>query len=159
MKNLKHSILTLTLAVTFGVAGATVANPVMPDFKTADRNGDGMVSLQEFTAIGGLAKAFHEGDDDSDVRLNSDEYAKAVANNDRIKAGKYVDDAWITAKVKALLVKDDGVKGLEVKVETYKGNVQLSGWVSNSTQIAQAERIARGVEGVKDVRNDLQIKR
>ena len=159
MKNLKHSILALTLAGALGAAGTALANPVMPNFKTADRNGDGSVSLQEFMAQGGDERAFQEGDTSNDQRLNSDEYIKAVANNDRIKAGKFVDDAWITAKVKALLVKDEGVRGLEVKVETYKGNVQLSGWVSHATQIAQAERIARGVEGVKGVKNDLQVKR
>ncbi|MFN3545555.1 MAG: BON domain-containing protein [Thiobacillus sp.] len=159
MKHLKPSILGLTLAGALGAAGAAVANPVMPHFKAADRNGDGTVSLQEFMALGGYEQAFHEGDSNGDKQLNSDEYTKAVANNDRIKAGKYVDDAWITAKVKALLVKDEGVKGLEVKVETYQGNVQLSGWVSHPTQIAQAERIARGVEGVRGVRNDLQVKR
>lgn len=156
MKHLKHSLLALTLIGTLGTATAA---PVMPGFKDADRNNDGMVNLQEFMAQGGYAQAFQEGDANADKQLTSDEYAKAVANNDRIKAGKYVDDAWITAKVKALLVKDDGVKGLEVKVETYKGNVQLSGWVSDPTQIAQAERLARSVEGVKSVKNDLQIKR
>lgn len=156
MKYLKHSILALTLA---GALGTATAAPVMPAFKDTDRNNDGMVSHEEFMAQGGHAQAFQEGDANADKQLNSDEYARAVANNDRLKAGKYVDDAWITAKVKALLVKDDGVKGLEVKVETYKGNVQLSGWVSNPTQVAQAERIARSVEGVKSVKNDLQIKR
>lgn len=156
MKHLKHAILVLTLA---GALGTATAAPVLSGFKDADRDGDGMVSPQEFMAVGGYEQAFHEGDANHDKQLTSDEYTKAVANNDRIKAGKYVDDAWITAKVKALLVKDDGVKGLEVKVETYKGTVQLSGWVSNPTQVTQAERIARGVEGVKSVKNDLQIKR
>lgn len=156
MKHLKHSILALTLAAALGTATAA---PLMPAFKDADRNADGVVSLQEFMAQGGHEQAFQDGDANGDKQLGSDEYTKAVANNDRIKAGKYANDAWITAKVKALLVKDDGVKGLEVKVETYKGNVQLSGWVSDPAQIAQAERIARSVDGVKGVRNDLQVKR
>jgi len=86
----------------------------------------------------------------SNNRPNSDEYAKA---------GNYVDDAWITAKVKALLLKDEGVKGLNVNVETHQGMVQLAGWVNSPAQIAQAETIARSVEGVKGVSNDLQVKR
>lgn len=74
------------------------------------------------------------------------------------KAGKYVDDAWITAKVKTMLLKDEGVTGLDINVETHMGTVQLAGWVNDSMQIAQAENIARGVEGVTGVRNDLQFK-
>ncbi|MFN3751184.1 MAG: BON domain-containing protein [Thiobacillus sp.] len=159
MKNLKPTLPALVLAGALGAAGAAVANPLMPSFKTADRNGDGAVSLQEFLAVGGVEQAFREGDANGDKLLNQDEYTKAVANTDRLKTGKYVDDAWITAKVKALLVKDEGVKGLDVKVETHQGTVQLSGWVSSPSQITQAERIARTVEGVKDVKNDLQIKR
>ncbi|MEW6413788.1 MAG: BON domain-containing protein [Pseudomonadota bacterium] len=159
MKNLNHAFPALVLSGVLGAAGVAAANPVMPNFKTADRNGDGAVSLQEFLAVGGVEQAFLEGDADGDKQLSSDEYAKAVANNDRLKTGKYVDDAWITAKVKALLVKDEGVKGLDVKVATHQGTVQLSGWVSSPGQITQAERIARSVEGVKDVKNDLQIKR
>jgi hyperosmotically inducible protein len=80
------------------------------------------------------------------------------ANNDRIKAAN-IDDAWISAKVKALLLKDEGVKGLDVNVETHKGTVQLAGWVNSPAQIAQAEAIAGSVEGVKGVKNDLQVKR
>jgi len=61
--------------------------------------------------------------------------------------------------LKTLLLKDEGVKGLDVNVETHKGIVQLAGWVNNPSQVAQAEKIARGVEGVKTVENDLQVKR
>lgn len=158
---MKHSILNLTLAGALGVFVATslLAAPVLSSFKSVDGNGDGMVSLEEFVGQGGQEQAFREGDANRDRRLNSEEYTKARANNDRIKAGKYIDDAWITAKIKALLLKDEGVKGLAVNVETRQGAVQLSGWVNTPAQIVRAEKIALGVDGVKAVRNDLLVKR
>ncbi|MDP1645704.1 MAG: BON domain-containing protein [Thiobacillus sp.] len=160
MKHLNHSFLKLALAGVLSAASASaLATSAMPGFKTYDSNGDGKISLEEFKAQGGQEQAFREGDANRDNRLNSDEYVKAIANNERVKAGKYVDDAWITAKVKALLLKDEGVKGLSVNVETHKGTVQLAGWVNSPAQIAQAEAIARSVEGVKGISNDLQVKR
>lgn len=142
-----------------GFAAASVMSaPVMPSFRSADSNGDGMVSLVEFSAQGGHPQAFREGDGNNDSRLSQDEYTKAVANHDRIKAAKFTDDAWITAMVKAKLLKDEGVSGLAVSVETYKGTVQLSGWVEDPMQIVRAEKIAQSVEGVKSVRNDLMVK-
>ena len=161
MKSIKHRILSLTLACALSALAAApaLAAPAMPGFKTVDGNGDGMVSVEEFQAQGGHEQAFREGDANGDTRLDSGEYVKAVANNDRLKAGKYVDDALITAKIKTLLLKDEGVQGLDVNVETHKGTVQLAGWVNSPAQIAQAEAIARSVEGVKGVRNDLQVKR
>ncbi len=162
MKHLNRCLLNLTLAGALGAFTTTsaLATPmVMPNFLTTDSNGDNMVSLQEFQEKGGTEQAFHEGDANRDRRLSRDEYTKAVANNDRIKADKYIDDAWITAKVKSLILKDEGVKGLDVNVETHKGMVQLAGWVNSPAQIARAEKIALSVEGVKGVRNALEIKR
>lgn len=160
MKHLNHSFLKLALAGVLSAASASaLAASAMPGFKDWDDNGDGKISFEEFIAQGGQEQAFREGDANRDNHLNSDEYVKAIANNDRIKAGNYADDAWITAKVKALLLKDEGVKALGVNVETHKGTVQLAGWVNNPAQITQAETIARSVEGVKGVRNDLQVKR
>ncbi len=160
MKSINHRFLSVTLAGIFGgiAVASAAASPAMPAFKAADSNGDGMVSMVEFAAQGGHAQAFREGDANDDSRLTSDEYAKAVANHDRIKAAKFIDDAWITAKVKAMLLKDEGIKGLAVKVDTHKGTVQLSGWVNTPEQASQAEKIALGVEGVKGVRNDLLVK-
>ena len=72
--------------------------------------------------------------------------------------GEYVTDTWITTKVKALLVEDSLVRATEVNVETFKGAVQLSGFVSNTVAMNQAVIIARGVKGVTSVKNDMRIK-
>jgi hyperosmotically inducible protein len=159
MKTLNRNFLTLTLAGVLSAGIIGQAQAATASFKTYDSNGDGQVSLQEYEAQGGQAKAFKEGDANHDNFLGRDEFVKAGSNGDRITAGKYVDDAWITAKVKTLLLKDEGVKGLDVNVETHKGSVQLAGWVNNSMQVAQAEKIARSVEGVKAIQNDLKVKR
>ena len=158
MKSINHRFMTLALAwmLSVGVAGRALA--ATADFKAYDSNGDGKISLEEYQAQGGQVQAFHEGDTNQDNSLSQEEFAKALAINDRTKAGKYADDAWITAKVKTMLLKDEGVKGLDVNVETHKGTVQLAGWVNNPMQIAQAEKIARSVEGVTGVRNDLKVK-
>jgi hyperosmotically inducible protein len=164
MNHINRSLLNLTLATVLGTlaAGTALAEPAAkaapPSFKDYDSNGDGMVSQEEFRARGGNEQTFRKADANSDNALSSDELTKASAASDRLKAGKLIDDAWITAKVKTLLVKDEGVKGLDVKVETHKGMVLLSGWVDDRSQIAQAEQIARGVEGVKMVSNDLRVK-
>lgn len=72
--------------------------------------------------------------------------------------GEYIDDTWITTKVKAALVDDSDVKAREVNVETFKGVVQLSGFVESQKAMDQAVAIARGIEGVTSVRNDMRIK-
>lgn len=74
-------------------------------------------------------------------------------------AGKYVDDSVITTKVKAAIFNDANLKSMEIGVETYHGTVQLSGFVKNPESIPEAARIARGIEGVKAVKNDLAVKR
>ena len=76
----------------------------------------------------------------------------------RESTGEYVTDSWITTKVKAALVKDPLVKATEVNVETYKGTVQLSGFVSSDAARSQAVQVTRGIEGVTGVRNDIRIK-
>src|SRR6185369_1438076 len=73
-------------------------------------------------------------------------------------AGEFVDDTAITAKVKAAFVKDKEVKASEVKVTTFKGTVQLSGFASSSAAIERATQLANEVDGVKAVRNDIRLK-
>lgn len=72
--------------------------------------------------------------------------------------GEYLSDTWITTKVKAALVNDSVVSSTEVNVETFKGIVQLSGFVSSDEAMDQAVTVARNIEGVTSVKNDMQIK-
>lgn len=72
--------------------------------------------------------------------------------------GQTVSDSSITARVKSELLADPDVSGLNVNVTTYRGQVQLSGYVTSDEQRRQAEQIARSVEGVKSVSNDLIVK-
>lgn len=72
--------------------------------------------------------------------------------------GEYIDDSLITTKVKAALAADPNVKATEVNVETFKGMVQLSGFVSSRESIQKAIDVARGVSGVRGVKNDMVVK-
>jgi osmotically-inducible protein OsmY len=77
----------------------------------------------------------------------------------RASAGEYIDDTLITGKVKSALVADPELKATEINVETYKGTVQLSGFVAAPEHIAKAAQLARSIEGVKSVKNDIAVKR
>ena len=72
--------------------------------------------------------------------------------------GEYVDDAAITTKVKAAIFNEPGLKSMEINVETFKGVVQLSGFVSSRADINRATEVARGVKGVSSVKNDMRVK-
>ena len=72
--------------------------------------------------------------------------------------GEYVDDSVITAKVKAAIYNDATLKVNEINVETFKGVVQLSGFVRSQADIDQAVKVAREVAGVKSVKNDMRLK-
>jgi hyperosmotically inducible protein len=72
-------------------------------------------------------------------------------------AGAVIDDSAITAKVKGAFVQDDVVKAMDVKVDTYNGTVQLSGFVETDNQRTRAEQIARGIAGVREVNNNIQL--
>lgn len=77
----------------------------------------------------------------------------------RASTGEFIDDTLITGKVKAALVADPELKATEIKVDTYKGTVQLSGFVASPDHIPKAVDLARGIEGVKGVKNDMAVKR
>jgi osmotically-inducible protein OsmY len=72
--------------------------------------------------------------------------------------GQYIDDAAITTSVKAAIFNEPTLKSAEINVETFKGRVQLSGFVSNRTSIERAVQVAQGVTGVSSVGNDMRLK-
>jgi osmotically-inducible protein OsmY len=73
-------------------------------------------------------------------------------------AGRVIDDSVITAKVKTALIQDETTKAHQISVETFQGTVQLSGFVDNATARQRATTVASNIEGVKDVKNSLQIR-
>ena len=81
-----------------------------------------------------------------------------ASTSKRESTGEYVDDSVITAKVKSQLAADDFLKSFQISVETFKGTVQLSGFVNTIKAVDKADEIARSVKGVKNVKNDLIVK-
>ncbi|MFI4927897.1 MAG: BON domain-containing protein [Burkholderiales bacterium] len=72
--------------------------------------------------------------------------------------GQYVDDTTITTKVKSAILNEPSLKSAEINVETYKGRVQLSGFVSTRANIDRAVQVTQAVPGVSSVTNDMRVK-
>jgi len=152
---------TVVLLVA-AIAGASVAHAEWSsqsaEFKKFDTNRDGYISRDEAKQVQDFEQALVEADDNRDGRLDPDEFVKAQSVHERLKAGQYVADSVVTAKVKAALLKDLRLTGLDIEVETYKGTVQLSGFVDSKEQVLRAARIAASVEGVITVHNSVLVK-
>ena len=73
-------------------------------------------------------------------------------------AGSYVDDSWITTKVKSAILADPALKVAQINVETYKGEVQLSGFVDSAESQQKAVALARSVKGVSSVKDSMQLR-
>lgn len=78
--------------------------------------------------------------------------------DERRGTGAYIDDTVITGRVKAALVADPELKATEIQVDTFKGTVQLSGFVASPDHVQKAERLVRNIEGVKSVKNAISVK-
>ena len=85
-------------------------------------------------------------------------FVACASTSKQESTGEYVDDSVITTKVKTLLAADDFLKSFQIGVETYKGTVQLSGFVNSQKAVDKAIEITRSVQGVKSVKNDLIVK-
>ena len=85
-------------------------------------------------------------------------FMSCASTSTKESTGQYVDDSVITTKVKSLLANDDFFKSFQISVETYKGVVQLSGFVNSKKAVYKAGEIAGSVQGVKSVKNNLIVK-
>ena len=85
-------------------------------------------------------------------------FAGCASTRTHESTGEYVDDSVITTKVKALLAEDHFLKSFKISVKTYKGTVQLHGFVNSQDAVDKAGEIARSVKGVKSVKNNLIVK-
>lgn len=81
-----------------------------------------------------------------------------AATNKHASTGQYVDDSVITSKVKANIFEEPSLKTLQINVKTFKGVVQLSGFVDSSQSVTRAGQVAATVDGVRSVENDLIVK-
>jgi len=85
-------------------------------------------------------------------------FSAGCSRDDGKTVGQNIDDSAVSAKVKAAFAKDPGVRAIDVKVDTFKGAVQLSGWADSAAEKARAEELAKAVPGVKSVENKIELK-
>ncbi len=84
--------------------------------------------------------------------------AGCAGTSNQESTGEYVDDAVITSTVKAMILKEKFMNGIAVNVETYKGAVQLSGFVNTVADHDKAVALSRGVKGVTQVKDDIIVR-
>jgi hypothetical protein len=85
-------------------------------------------------------------------------FTACAATQKHESTGQYVDDSVITTKVKAAIFKENTLKTLQIDVKTYQGTVQLSGFVDTAQSVSKAGEVARSVDNVVSVKNDLLVK-
>lgn len=143
--------------VTAKVKSALLADPDVKssDVKVETRNGEVMLSgfVNNMTQMD-RALLVARG-----VQGVTDVANKMTLKDGAATVGNAVDDTIITAKIKSALLADPNIKSVDIAVVTRKGEVQLSGFVDNQTQIDHASDLTRAVEGVKLVTNEMSIKK
>lgn len=136
-------------------AGVRVGNA---KFIELDTNRDGFLSQDEVKNIRGYSGPFKEADANHDGKLDPDEFVKAESLHDRAYAERFATDSLITAKVKTALLREPTLNSLDVSVETYRGEVLLSGFVKDETQRKKAVKAAETIAGVTGVKDGLVVR-
>ncbi|MEQ9915543.1 molecular chaperone OsmY [Pectobacterium colocasium] len=144
-------------AITAKVKSALLEDKSITSSDISVETSNGVVTLTGFVGSQALGtRAVEITTQVEGVQSVSDKLQVKDAQSQSV--GAYADDAVITSTIKAKLLADDIVPSRKVKVETQAGVVQLSGGVDNKAQSDRAESIAKAVDGVKSVKNDLTVK-
>lgn len=133
-------------------SAAALAQPA--GFAALDRNGDGYLSRVEALADQEIYKRFAQFDANGDRQLSTTEFLAAREDNEK----RVRHDAALTARVKAALSAERGIRAGTIGVETYEGRVQLSGFVPLPDMASRAGRVTAGVNGVRSVHNNIAVK-
>ena len=165
-KHVMYVFVIASVALTPWLSGPAFAgspdnlnqSPLETEFRKLDVNHDDHLSSEEVARDKDFAGNFERADTNGDGVLIADEYGSFKSAAQQKHLERFLDDSAVTARVKAELVKDSGVKGLNISVETYKGEVILSGFVENEAQVRRVVEIASGVRGVQTVKNGLSVR-
>ena len=153
-------LMALSLPCAMAVAEPSAPLPRVPSarFLNLDLDHDGYVSRAESQKLVELSRTFEDADIDHDGRLDPDEFARAESIMQSQAAVQYIDDSLVTARVKAMLLKELQLKSAEVSVQTMNGKVLLSGFVDSDQELKKVVQVASSVSGVVGVRNGLVVK-
>ena len=137
-------------------AGEQRGAPTQPraDFTALDRNKDGYLSRLEAAGDREVGKRFATFDTDGDGRLSEAEYGLAKEDNEK----RILRDAVLSARVKAALLAEKGIPSLSISVDSYEGQVLLSGFVGSPEIVSRAGRVTATVSGVRTVHNNIAVK-
>ncbi len=143
--------------ITAKIKAQLAADDFLKSFQIAVESRKGIVQLSGFVdSQMTIDKAGQVASSVEGVRSVKNDLIVSVPKTE--SAGKYFDDSVITTKVKAHLAQDDVLKAFEINVKTYRGVVQLRGFVDSQMTIDKAGQVAGSVEGVKSLKNDLIVK-
>lgn len=128
-------------------------------FSSLDKNNDGVLSKSEAMKDSAYKKLhFSKADVDKDGTLDKEEFAAAKTKTGNTEVKRVASDSWITTEAKGKLLAEENLKSFKISVETHKGEVLLSGFVSSNEMKTKAEEVVSGIKGVKAVKNSLQVR-
>lgn len=166
LKNLKKSVALIALSGFVLNANAhdtdNIGNNQSPNHQTFtmfDTNNDGVLSATELSKDPSFTKdTIVRADKDNDGTLDESEYSQEKVKTGKNEVERVASDSWITAKAKTALLAEENLKSLKISVETFKGQVLLSGFVTTEALKNKAEKVVSKIEGVKSVKNGIVVK-